>query len=468
MHEGFALNAARRLAMAWALALALAGIVLGAGATMAPNAAAGQDGPPPPQNKPLLVTGATLHTISGEVIERGQMLMDGGRIVAIAAFGATIADPRAAAAQTVDLSGKHVYPGFVAANTVLGLTEISAVRATVDSTEFGTINPNARALVAVNADSELLPVARANGVLAALAVPRSGAGGLIAGTSALIQLDGWTWEDMAIAPAVALHVVLPSMRLNAELFPAPLDERLADFRRFTAERLRQLDDAFDAAAAYNKARGASPDQQPVDARWEAMRPVMQGQRPVFVDADELSQIRHALGLAQRHGLKLVIVGGADAWRIADVLRERQVPVVIAGVHRLPIRRGDAYDEPFRLAARLAQAGVRFCIARSGSEFDAAHERNLPYEAATAAAFGLPRGEALKAITLYPAQILGVDDRLGSLQTGRLASFIVTDGDPLDIRTRVERAFVQGREIDLSNRQTRLEQKYRTRIERMGK
>ncbi len=455
MHEGFALNAVRRLVMV----AVLTGFVL--------SAQADQNAPPPAQSKPLLVTGATLHTISGDVIERGQMLVDGGRIVAIAAAGAAITDPRAAAAQTVDLSGKHVYPGFVAANTVLGLTEIAAVRATVDSTEFGTINPNARALVAVNADSDLLSVARANGVLAALAVPRSGAGGVIAGTSALIQLDGWTWEDMAIAPAVALHVVLPAMRLNAELFPAPLDERLADFRRFTAERLRQLDQAFDAAAAYNKARGASPD-QPVDARWEAMRPAMQGQRPVFVDADELPQIRHALGLAQRHGLKLVIVGGSDAWRIADVLRERQVPVVIAGVHRLPIRRGDAYDEPFRLAARLAQAGVRFCIARSGNEFDAAHERNLPYEAATAAAFGLSADEALKAITLYPAQILGVDDRLGSLQPGRLASFIVTDGDPLDIRTHVQRAFVQGREIDLSNRQTRLEEKYRTKIERSGK
>lgn len=453
------MNAAQRLAIAWVFAAAVLGT--------APIARAGQSAPPPPQNKPLLVIGATLHTISGETMVRGQMLVDGGRIVAIASEGTGIADPRAASAQTLDLSGKHVYPGFVAANTVLGLTEISAVRATVDSTEFGTVNPNARALVAVNADSELLPVARANGVLAALAVPRSATGGVIAGTSALIQLDGWTWEDMAIAPAVALHLVMPSMRLNAELFPAPLDERLADFRRFTAERLRQLDEAFDAAAAYNKARNASPD-QPVDARWEAMRPVMQGQRPVFVDADELPQIRHALGLAQRHGLKLVIVGGSDAWRIADLLRERQVPVVIAGVHRLPIRRGDAYDEPFRLAARLAQAGVRFCIARSGSEFDAAHERNLPYEAATAAAFGLSRDEALKAITLYPAQILGVDDRLGSLQPGRLASFIVTDGDPLDIRTHVQRAFVQGREIDLSNRQTRLEEKYRTKIERSGK
>jgi len=159
------------------------------------------------------------------------------------------------------------------------------------------------------------------------------------------------------------------------------------------------------------------------------------------------------------GLKLVIVGGLDAALIAEVLRERQIPVIIAGVHRLPMRRGDDTNAPFRLAARLSEAGVRFCIARSGSEFDAATERSLPFEAATAVAHGLPADEALRAITLYPAQILGVADRLGSLETGKLASFFVTDGDPLDIRTHVERVFIQGRELELSDRQTKLNQKY---------
>jgi len=194
--------------------------------------------------------------------------------------------------------------------------------------------------------------------------------------------------------------------------------------------------------------------------------VLRGERPLFVQANELPQIRHALALAERHGFKLVIVGGADAWRMAGVLRERQVAVVIAGVHRLPLRRDEAYDAPYRLAARLAEAGVTYCIGRAGGAFAAANERNLPYEAGTAVAHGLSPDEALKAITLYPAQILGVADRLGSLAAGRLGSFIVTDGDPLQTETRVLRVFIQGREVETTNRQTRLADKFRQKYEQL--
>lgn len=360
--------------------------------------------PPPPQRTPLLLTNAVLHTVSGPVIEGGRMLVERGRIVAIAGPGQTLPTP-SAAPQVLDLGGRHVYPGFVAANTALGLVEVSAVRATVDLQEVGAINPNARALVAVNPDSELLPVARSNGVLAALAVPQGAAGGGFAGTSALLQMDGWTWDDMALQREAALHLVLPSLRLNSDLLQPPLDTLADELRRFTAQRLRQIDDAFEAAAAYARARASDP-LRPADARWEALLPVLRRERALFVHADELAQIRHALALAERHALELVIVGGADAWRIAGVLRERRVSVVIAGTHRLPLRRDDDVDAPYRLAARLAQAGVRYCIGRSGGPFAAANERNLPYEAATAVAHGLPRDEALKAITLYPAQILG--------------------------------------------------------------
>jgi imidazolonepropionase-like amidohydrolase len=431
--------------------MVIAGGLLAAGAAQGtPNV------PPPAQAKPLLFTGAVLHTVSGSVIENGRMLAENGRIVAIGGPDGTL-DTRGA--EVVNLAGKHVYPGFIAANSVLGLAEISALRATSDFAEAGAVNPNARALVAVNADSEVITVTRANGVLAALAVPQAGAGGLITGTSALLQLDGWTWEDMGLEPAVALHVSLPPLRFNAELFPPPLEARLNELRRQSAQRLKALEDAFDNAAAYRRAR-ASGDAAKLDTRWEAMLPVLEGRRPVFMAADDVAQIRYALAFAERFALKLVIVGGADAWRLAGVLRERRVPVIIAGVHQLPKRRGEDYDQRFTLAARLAHAGVTFCIARPANSFDSPHDRNLPYEAATAAAFGLDRAEALKAITLYPAQILGVADRLGSLETGKLASFVVTDGDPLEIGTRVERVYIQGREIDLSNRQTRLNDKYR--------
>lgn len=448
------MNAAIQVAINCAVRAALLTVTV-AGAT--------QNVPLPAQGKPLLIIGATLHTVSGAVIENGKMLTAGGRIKAISGADGNI---DAQGADVLNLTGKHIYPGFIAANTVLGLTEISAVRASNDFAEVGSLNPNVRALVAINADSELITVTRANGVLAALSVPQAGTAGLITGTSALVQLDGWTFEDMSLEAAVALHVTLPSMRFNAELFPPPLDTRLTELKKLTAQRLKTLEDAFDNAAAYKKAR-ANGDAIKIDTRWEAMLPVLDGKRPVLVTANDVSQIRYALGFAERYAIKLVIVGGADAALLAELLRERRVPVIIGGVHHLPMRRGDDVDAPFRLAARLAEAGVTFCIARNASGFDAPHERNLPYEAATAAAFGLDRDVALKAITLYPAQILGVADRLGSLDPGKLASFFVADGDPLEARTNVERVFIQGREVDVTNRQTRLNDKYREKVRRQA-
>ncbi len=442
-----------------------AGVAALAAASWRPTAAAAPAAGivPPPQRQPLIVQGATLHPVSGPPLPGGRMLVERGRIVALAAAGETLPAP-SSAAETIDLAGRHVYPGFIAANTSLGLVEIGQVRATVDTTEIGPINPNARALVAVNADSDLLPVARAGGVLAALAVPNGPRGGGIAGTSALVQLDGWNWDEMALQQELALHVALPSLRLNPAMLQGPAAPFADELRRFANERLKLVDDSFAAAAAYARARAADPA-MPGDLRWEAMRAVFQTdpatRRAVFVHADELGQIRHALALAERHELKLVIVGGADAWRVAPLLRERRVPVVVTSVHRLPLRRDDDIDGPFRLAAQLHEAGIAFCIARGLG--NSSNERNLPFEAATAVAHGLPRDEAIKAITLYPAQILGVGDRLGSLQAGRLASFIVTDGDPLETTTRIERLFVQGREVSLENRQSRLVERYDQRL-----
>jgi imidazolonepropionase-like amidohydrolase len=436
-------------------ALAAAVAVLEAGAT--PNI------PPPPQQKAIMITGATIHTVSGAVIANGRMLFDKGRIVAV---GTATDLPDAPGATIVPLPGKHVYPGFISANSSLGLVEVQAVRATVDAAETGALNPNARALVAINADSELIPVTRANGVLAVHTVPSANVGGLIAGTSALIQLDGWTWEDMGLVPEAGLHVFLPSMRFNASLYPNLPPARLEEMQRLTAQRIKALEDSFESAAAYVKAQSSGESIAP-DVRWESMRPVVAGQRTVFMHADELPQMRYALGFAERFGVKIVIVGGQDAALISGLLRERNVPVIIAGVHRLPLRRGDDVDAPFSLAAKLAATGVKFCIARGGNTFDAATERSLPFEAGTAAGYGLPRDEALKAITLYPAQILGAADKLGSLEKGKLASFIVTDGDPLEIQTHVEHIYIAGRELELTDKQTKLNEKYEQKYKQLG-
>jgi imidazolonepropionase-like amidohydrolase len=409
------------------------------------------------QKTPLLFKGATIHTVSGENVVNGSMLVDKGRIIAI---GNQIDVPPNA--KVIDVGGKHIYPGMIAANTVMGLAEVQSVRATLDYAEAGAINPNARALVAVNPDSELITTARANGVLATLSVPNSPAG-LINGTSALIQMDGWTWEDMAIQAEVGLHITLPNLRFNPELFPAPFDARLEDMRKASAQRLKMLEEAFESAIAYRDARAQNQVGQleatKIDVRWEAMLPALAGKRTVFFHAQDINQIRFALNFAKRYNLKAVIVGGADAPLLAEVLKQQQVAVIVTGIHKLPMRRGANYDDYYTVAAKLAQAGVQFCIARAGTDDDAPNERNLPYEAAVAATFGLPPNEALKAITLYPAQILGVADKLGSLESGKLANFFVSNGDPLETTSQIEQVYIQGRAVDISTKQSRLTEKY---------
>jgi imidazolonepropionase-like amidohydrolase len=412
--------------------------------------------PAPPQNEPVLYTGATIHTVAGATIENGRMLVSGGRISAIGTAGEIAGD----AIRTIALSGQHVYPGFISADTVLGLVEIEAVRATVDVAEPGSINPNTRAEIAINPDSENFPVARANGILVALTAPLT-SGSLIAGRSAAIQLDGWTTEDMTIAAPVGMHMSVPGLRVPDRMLEPQRDQ----FIERRDEQLALLTTSFVEARAYRQAKEAG-EIEAVDRRWEAMMPVFDRELPVFAHVDDLMQIRYALRLAEEFKFDLVIVGGADAWRIADLLAERGVPVIVSGLHRPPLRRWEAYSTPSENPIRLHEAGVKVAIANMGGTFIAPMERNLPYEAAEAVAWGLDPEEAIRMITLYPAEILGIDDRVGSLETGKDATFIVTDGDPLDIRTNVVRAFVQGREIDLSSRHTRLNEKYSERLRRL--
>ena len=418
--------------------------------------------PAPPQHQPIALVGGTIHTVSGKTIPNGTILFIDGKITAI---GTTVSLPDNTL--RIDVRGKHVYPALIAANTVIGLTEINAVRATRDFAEVGAINPNVRAEVAINPDSEIIPVTRANGIALALSVPM---GGLISGTSALIMLDGWTWEEMTLKAPIGLHVRWPRMQT--------IEGRYYMRRQTPEERkkailtgLKQIRQAFADARAYWKAKQAEARKgvpyHAVDARWEAMIPVLEGEIPVFVHADDILQIQSAVEWAAREKIKLVIVGGYDSWRVADVLKEQEIPVIIAGVHRLPFRRWEPYDTPFTLAKKLYDAGVKFCIATGGGSFGAPHERNLPYHAATAAAYGLPKEEALKAVTLYAAQILGVADRVGSLEVGKDATLIVTNGDPLEITTQVLMEFIQGRRIDLNNRHRQLYTKYQHKYRQKG-
>lgn len=419
--------------------------------------------PAPKQARPVLLSGATVVTVSGATLEKSDVLLVDGKIAGI---GPKITAP--AGAEVIDVTGKRIYPGLIAAQTLLGLVEIAGARQTVDSAEIGTINPNARTQTAVNPDSELIPVARANGVLTALVVPAEKAGGapkgnLLAGTSALIRLDGWTWEDLTLRSPIAMHVYWPAMRVNPD---SRVKSSSLQQKEIDAE-VRTLDDTFALARSYAKAKASGRTNLDTDLRWEAMLPVVRGELRVFVHADEQKQIRAALAFARRHELKIAIVGGLDAWRVADELKAADVPVIVGGTHRLPLRRDDDYEAAYANPARLYAAGVRFCIAGGVSgPSEIGNERNLPYHAARAAAHGLPKEIALRSVTLGAAEVLGVEKELGSLDVGKRATLIVTDGDPLEIPTQIERAYIDGAPVDLRSRHTQLYEKYRERLRRL--
>ena len=407
------------------------------------------------QSRPVALVGATVHPVAQPEIPNGIVVFEDGRITAV---GSDVDVPEGAV--VLDLSGKHVYPGMFDAMTNLGLIEIDSVRATRDQSETGTINPNVRAAVAVNPDSELIPVTRSNGVLLALTAP---VGGLIAGRSAIIQLDGWTWEDMTLQDDVGMHLHWPNMEPVTAWYS---EESSAQQRRSRDDALERLRDVFEDARAYQRAREERGEAQPRDLRWEAMLSVLAGEQPVIIEANEVQEIQAAVAFAQQEDLRLIIYGGYDAPQCAELLKKHDVPVIVGSVYRLPLRRSDPYDAPFTVPERLRQAGVKYCIS-GGGKFSASNVRNLPYHAAQAAAFGLPLDEALKSVTLFPAQILGVSDRVGSIEGGKDATLIVTDGDPLETATHVEAAFIRGREVDLSDRHKRLWKKYEEKYRRQS-
>lgn len=407
------------------------------------------------QTRPVALTNAVIHPVTGPVIERGTLVFTAGRITEL---GPDVQPPNGA--EIIDLQGKHVYPGLIEAHTQLGLTEISSTRATIDHTETGFINPSVAAHVAVNPDSELIPVTRANGVLAALTAP---SGGLVSGQAAVLQLDGWTWEQMTLKPRAALVINWPriSAATRRSLTRSDNTEPASD-----ENPVKQLRDLFAQARAYGKARAANPDAQRFDARLAAIHSVLENHTPLLVSADRLDQINSAVAFAVEQQTPLIIFGGYDAPDCAALLRQYNVPVIVSAIHREPLRNHDDYDASFTLPERLRQAGVRFCISGSARS-ETWNARNLPWHAATAAAYGLPRDEALKAITLYPAQILGVADRLGALEPGRDATLFVSTGDPLETEPQVTNAWIQGRRVDLSSKHSQLYQKYQEKYRQLA-
>lgn len=421
-----------------ALVVALAALPLAAGAA------------------PVAYVNATLHPIDAPAIVGGTLLVDDGRIVAVGAAGAVAVGDAA----IVDLGGAHVWPGMIDAATNLGLVEVSSVRGTVDTLEIGDFNPDLRVEVAVHPDSRRFPVAATGGVLVAHVVPD---GELFLGASAAIRVDGWTWEEMTLAAPLGQHLRFPAQKFRRSPWSAPDAEE--KFEKRKKELTRRLDELIGAARGYDRARqamaaGAGPAVD-VDPRFEALRPLLAGEAPLFLWASESTQIEKALDWAKAQGLtRLVLVSGPDAALFADRLAAERVPVVLEDVLMLPARSWEAYDTPFTAAARLHAAGVAFAFADGG---DSSNARNLPFQAAQAVAFGLPAEAARRALTLGAAEILGIADRVGSLTAGKEATFFVATGDPLDVRTRIERVVVRGAEYDFArDPQRQLWQRYRDR------
>ncbi|MDH3892682.1 MAG: amidohydrolase family protein [candidate division Zixibacteria bacterium] len=401
-----------------------------------------------PQSQPILLKGGDLNTVSHGVLEATDLLFAAGRITEI---GKDLALPPGG--RVIDVSGQQVYPGLIAPWSGLGLVEIGAVRATVDLREVGQVHPEVMAHIAYNTDSEIIPTVRANGITTALVVPQ---GGIISGRSSLMNLDGWNSEDASEKLNVGLHVNWPRQRIvNAWWMEKTADEQ----KKENAKNRKRLGDTFDAARSYYLAKQANPDIE-VDTRWEAMLPVFSKSMPVFIHAGEYRQIEQAVAFAKKQDIRVVLVGGSEAYRLADLLVENDIPVILSNLHSTPMREDDDYDLPYRLPSLLADAGVEFCIS-SGS--GATGTMNLPFQGGQAVGYGLDPDVALRALTLSPAEILGVEGDLGSLEVGKKATLVVSRGDIMDVLTNaVTHEFIEGKEVDLNSRHVELYQKYRAR------
>jgi imidazolonepropionase-like amidohydrolase len=416
----------------------------------------------PPQEAPIAIINAAIHPVSGPSIDNGFIFFDQGVIRQIG----PMSDEPAFIGTTriLDAAGLHVYPGLIGPITDMGLLEMQETRPSTDLSENNDPNGEVYASVAVNPDSWLFPVARSGGILLAGTWPR---GGDVPGHASLLRLDGWTSDEMTVDRDMGLIINWPNMRPFRSRFVQASDEEQAANTRRAVER---IDGYFAQAEAYRDAR-LRDESLPIDLRYEGMLACLprphadrRAQEPVLINASDLDQITAAVTWAIGRGLRPIIAGGRDAPLCAELLRQNDVPVIIGGVFRFPKRADSPYDEAYSLPARCEEAGIRWCLATGGESMN---ERNLGQAAGMAVAYGLDMDAALRGITLSTAEILGVADQYGSLEADKSATLIVTTGTPLELTSTVVMAFIDGRAIDLSNKQTELDRKYRERYRQMG-
>lgn len=412
------------------------------------NALAVNPTPAPAQAAPILLKNATVHSVVAAPSVQDILLVDGK----ISAVGPALSAP--AGAQVQDLTGKHVYPGLIALINQLGLIEVEAVRSTRDDRETTATNPDLQVQVAFNADSVVIPTIRSNGFSHSLIYP---SGSLITGRSALMQLDGWNWQDALVKSDVALHVSWPRMGVQTGWWVRDSAEQQQERQQ---KQLDQVHDFFAQAYAYYQAEQAGLNRGK-DSRWHAMLAFFDGKLPLFVHADDPRQMRQAIQLAKQYSVKLVIVGGRDSWRMAEELAANKVDVIYTEPYGLPTRTDEAYDQAFSTPGVLQKAGVRIALSLDGF-WDT---RNLVFAAGHVTRYGLTPEQALRALTLDAATIAGVADRLGSIEVGKSASLVVSAGDIFDYRGhKIEQLLIDGRQVDLDNKHKQLHRRYQQRYQ----
>ncbi len=397
--------------------------------------------PAPPQQGAIALTHATIHVGNGQVINDGTIVFANGKITSVGT-SAPSGDTK-----VIDCSGKHIYPGLILADSYLGLIDIGSVRAMHDEDEVGVLNPDVRSLIAYNTDSKIINTVRSNGVLLANVVP---AGGILSGTSSVMQLDGWNWEDAVYKMDNGIHFRMPS------LAPKSTKNTATDVLKKAYEQIEEVRTFFREANAYLN----SPTHPQTNIKFESVKGLFDQSKIFFVHCNLANEMMIAAELAKEFNFRTVLVGGADSYKIADYLKQNNIPVVLNQMHTLPVLQDDDIDMYAKLPYQLQQAGILYCI----NDFDDMNRgRNLMFNAGVAVGFGLTKEQALQAITLNAAKILGIDKTTGSLEVGKDANIIVSDGDVLDITTsKISNAFIKGSQLDLNNKQKQLYERYKTK------
>jgi imidazolonepropionase-like amidohydrolase len=397
----------------------------------------------------LVIRGGTAHPLSGAPFVGSVVVQDGK----IAAAGQNVAAP--AGARVIDASGLQIYPGLFDAGSTLGLVEVGAIEVMNDTRELGNFTPHLQARTAVHPAGEHIPVARANGITHTLALPAGGTG--FAGQGSAFNLSGWTIEEMEVEPAAAMVMVWPSLQARGGFGGMQPAASPRNAREDYDRDIRQIASWLSAAREYDRVQRAGA-KLPRDLRLEALARVTRGELPVIARVDREQEIRDLVAFAEREGIRLILAGARAGYRVASLLAEKEIPVIIGPTQILPSGPDAPDDEPYANPGKLHAAGVKSAFASFGS----AYSRTLPYEAAMGIPYGLPREAALRAITTNPAEILGLGDRLGTIEPGKIANLIVTDGDPLEIRTQIRHLIIAGAEVSTMNKHEHLYETYRAR------